>query len=306
MKKYFLFFLINIFIFISYAEVIIVDFDESMGIKNRARYNIMLKAEGSKTKLNFFREIWQKNNPSKKRKVEGKYKIPKIIHQIWIGPSPLPKLYEKYQKSWKIYHPDWVFKLWTDKDLENLDLENRDLFEKAPSYQEKADILRYEILKKFGGLYLDVDHLCLQNFDELIEKYSFFAALEPPLLYSSPTLSNAMIGSYPGNPLFKDLLTKIRQDWDKEELKKFNDHAIAAMRSMLPLTEVYIESGHLHDKSVIFPATYFFPIFPQTSWLFYNFKDNIKIFLEQYKDVRLFNSLRPETLAYHDFLETFQ
>ncbi len=44
-------------------------------------------------------------------------RIPKIIHQIWIG-SPLPQKYYRWQKSWQKYHPDWEYKLWTERDIE--------------------------------------------------------------------------------------------------------------------------------------------------------------------------------------------
>lgn len=34
----------------------------------------------------------------------------------------------------------------------------------------KADIMRYEILYKYGGIYLDADSLCLESLDEFFLK----------------------------------------------------------------------------------------------------------------------------------------
>ena len=33
-------------------------------------------------------------------------RIPKIIHQIWLG-SPLPERYKQWQRTWTDNHPDW-------------------------------------------------------------------------------------------------------------------------------------------------------------------------------------------------------
>ena len=47
--------------------------------------------------------------------------IPKIIHQIWLGPNKRPDI---WMNSWKINyikkHPDWTYKLWTEKEINML------------------------------------------------------------------------------------------------------------------------------------------------------------------------------------------
>ena len=39
--------------------------------------------------------------------------LPKIIHQMWIGP-PLPLHIYQMMQSWKEHHPTWEVKLWTE------------------------------------------------------------------------------------------------------------------------------------------------------------------------------------------------
>ena len=46
-----------------------------------------------------------------------KQKIPKKIHQIWIGPKKMPNNYKIWTETWKKYNPSWHYKLWTEKDL---------------------------------------------------------------------------------------------------------------------------------------------------------------------------------------------
>lgn len=42
----------------------------------------------------------------------GQESIPRIIHQIWIGPKPAPT---KFMDTWKDKHPDFEYIRWTEK-----------------------------------------------------------------------------------------------------------------------------------------------------------------------------------------------
>ena len=90
--------------------------------------------------------------------------LPKIIHQIWLGDIEPPY---SFMKSVKDNHPDYDYRLWTDDNLPH-PLFNQDLFDKARYYPEKADILRYELLYRFGGLYIDADIICLKPLNDLL------------------------------------------------------------------------------------------------------------------------------------------
>ena len=45
--------------------------------------------------------------------------IPKVIHYIWLGGQPLPKIAEKCISSWKKYCPDYEIKRWDEKRKES-------------------------------------------------------------------------------------------------------------------------------------------------------------------------------------------
>jgi hypothetical protein len=55
-------------------------------------------------------------------------------------------------------------------------MKNKDAFSGATNYGEKSDILRYEILSQFGGIYVDCDFECLKPFDDLLS-CAFFTGL---------------------------------------------------------------------------------------------------------------------------------
>ena len=40
--------------------------------------------------------------------------IPKIIHQLWIGPKPRPY---KFMKTWEDKHPDYEYILWNEEEI---------------------------------------------------------------------------------------------------------------------------------------------------------------------------------------------
>ena len=96
--------------------------------------------------------------------------IPKIIHQVHMGNSLLSKQELYWQKTWKDKNPDWSYILWDDKKIESdLAISHPKVFENCKSFSEKSDILRFEILHQFGGLYIDTDFECLKNIDPLFE-----------------------------------------------------------------------------------------------------------------------------------------
>lgn len=103
-------------------------------------------------------------------------KIPKIIHQIWVGSKPIPAEFLTYQATWKRDYPDWEYRLWTDANLPKL--KNQKEYNSEKSGAGKADILRYEILAKYGGIYADMDFESVRNCEEILGGLDFFTASE--------------------------------------------------------------------------------------------------------------------------------
>jgi len=94
--------------------------------------------------------------------------IPKIIHQIWVGPNEIPEKSKYFIQKIKQLHPNYEYKLWIDNDINSENFLNYKFIVKTSNYAQKADIMRYEILYRYGGIYLDIDFEILQNLDNLI------------------------------------------------------------------------------------------------------------------------------------------
>ena len=90
--------------------------------------------------------------------------IPRIVHVCWVGPKPFP--YADNLATWSRHNPGWDVRLWTDGNLP--ELANRDVYDLMPAYSIKVDILRLELLARFGGLYSDADSWCELPLDALV------------------------------------------------------------------------------------------------------------------------------------------
>ena len=76
--------------------------------------------------------------------------IPKIIHQIWIGPKPAPT---KFMDTWKDKNPEFTYIRWNEEEINTRLLKLRCL-NKINEIEElcgKADIFDWEILYNYGG-----------------------------------------------------------------------------------------------------------------------------------------------------------
>ena len=195
---------------------------EKSATKVNPRYQTFVKRKGDRTNryinckmtnkelIDFFKKLFETNKRNIQRNTENQ-KIPKIIHQIWLG-SEFPDRYATLANTWKNHHPDWEYKLWTEKELETFDMHNRDLFDQASNYAEKANILRYEILYQFGGLYVDTDFKCLKPFDILNESFEFYCGVET--IRRQVNISNALIGAIPKHPIMEYCVKKIKKNID--------------------------------------------------------------------------------------------
>jgi hypothetical protein len=250
-----------------------------------------------------FKDSYEAKKPSKMRYSEEPL-IPKVMHQIWIGPE-MPVLYKSYLEECQKLHPDWEFKVWGDKEVAELNLEYADVYDKLRSYAAKADILRYEILYRFGGVYRDVDLKCYKPIDDLNHLYDAYFYLDGPFVYKQGLISNNLIASKPGNYIFKNTLDEIRSNIDKqlhewdEDIKDNSLHNFAVKKTMMPLTDILVKDITLLEKTVALPPTYFSPLRPNFRLKRYTTIEFPNIVLKTH-----FSFLKPESLGMHNYNES--
>lgn len=123
--------------------------------------------------------------------------IPKILHQVWLGPNPPNQGLQKMMESVREKNPDWRYLLWTETTMENLGLNWALVRSRCQGIAASADFVRLWAIQTFGGIYLDVDVECLHSLDGLVQ-YSAFAAPQADGL-----LCNAFFGAEAGHPWVK-------------------------------------------------------------------------------------------------------
>lgn len=252
------------------------DFNTLMG-SNKSVWKFVETQEDYQN-LEIFKTLWEKNNVLQVAK-DSEYKIPKVIHFIWVGPNPFPKESLENVRSWVDQHPGWTFKFWTDrrrplphKKMELHLVSNfefialKDCFQESDNYAEKSDVLRYEILFQEGGLYVDHDVECFNSFAPFHQKYDLYCGLEAPhepILSSSITVCNNVVGSIKGHPVLKDTIQKVKARWtamgeaypgdDKESIVYR-----VAQRTFSAFDDAVREVGGKEGNAdIVFPAAYF-------------------------------------------------
>lgn len=271
-----------------------VDFDRSMG-RGKPEFAVCQRNEGDyglaspdNNAIDTYYQFKQLYNKAVLHTVQKTVRIPRIIHAIWLG-GPLPALGKRCLKSWALHHPDWTIILWVDNpcnyhhgecitvaafeqngmrgahlskrfviDVAQLPLHNRAAFDDAKNYGRKSDILKWELIYRYGGLYVDTDFMCLASFDRLHYTYDFYTGIQP-LDIEVLALGAALFAARPQHPI----LARCVFDIDTYTNVNENRSWIRLSQATGPIhfTRCFLKALADDTAGVIaFPASFFYPI----------------------------------------------
>jgi hypothetical protein len=131
--------------------------------------------------------------------------IPRILHLIWLGPRALPTTAPF--DSWRHIHSDWKINVWREHDI-HFELYNQEAFSFAMqqgNYGMASDVLRLELLYKYGGVYVDVDYLCISALDDLDHLDFYCGASHTGCI----EVNNGLFGCRESNVMVKSLMKEI-------------------------------------------------------------------------------------------------
>lgn len=181
----------------------------------------------------------------------------KCIHYIWLGGKKKPRIIKKCIKSWKKFFPDWNIIEWNES---NLDLDLCEFTRQAydnQKYAFAADVFRFDILNKYGGLYFDTDVKVIKSFDDIIQKCDAFVGYEFKM--AAPGL--VLYESMPGDPIMKKILDLYKTQSFFDGVN-FNTKVVGEY-----FCEILEEFGFVYENKLqqcgnmtVFPNTYFCPI----------------------------------------------
>ncbi len=260
-------------------QVIPIDFDASM---QSDHYSQLLANTHMFNLLQVFKKVYNHHKSALEKELTDN-RIPHILHIVWLG-SKLPKEYEQFYQSWHKHHTTWTHIFWTDHpanyelgsvlcktfdeldnaiknngtcamkivvDTEQLQFDNKKFFNCSRNYGERSDILKWEIVYRYGGTYVDTDFECLNALDQLNSCFDFYTGLQP-LDTNQVQLGAALFAAIAHHPIMKACVDGIKN----------NQHIVPIVAKSGPLhfTKCFLEKATEHNLiNIALPAGYFYP-----------------------------------------------
>ena len=182
--------------------------------------------------------------------------IPKIIHQVWLGPNDIPHSEQNFIDSWKKLHPEYDFILWTDSNIDRLDIDSgcKQAMRKAGKrYACQADIVRYIAVNKLGGFYIDTDIECYKKIDDIISDKTEFLGLRP---HMGNWITNAFFASTPNSPILNTSIDIISKNPNMPSMNPFGPTFLTknvlnytSYSSKLPIDKINSHNIKIMDSS---------------------------------------------------------
>jgi FkbM family methyltransferase len=137
----------------------------------------------------------------------------KVIHFTVRDASKLSAAQAEVIECARKLHNRWEIRIWSDPDpgQDNSEFLLKRYWSKINSGAQLADLLRLDIIYRFGGVYLDSDLKLLRPLDDLAESFDFFIASE-----DGYRLTNAAFGARKQSTVVRfliDELLRVEPDW---------------------------------------------------------------------------------------------
>jgi len=179
--------------------------------------------------------------------------IPKILHQIWIGNVTPPT---KFMNTWREKNPDFEYIKWNEQEIKNRNMkfECQNRIDEIEEIVGKVDIIRWEILYKYGGVFVDADSICIEPIDDILLNTKCFSGWEQEQVRKN-LIAIGTMGFPPKHPLIKEIIEHIKNN--EVSYAKTSNRAWKTVGPLL-LSNIYFNSSH--KDLTIFPSYYFLPV----------------------------------------------
>jgi GR25 family glycosyltransferase involved in LPS biosynthesis len=193
-----------------YKGFALANLDPAEAIKN---YEDLLRIPSVADDLKFFTNC----NLPKLYTRSSSSEIPKIIHLLYFGETEFHNFHDRCVRSMLFHMRDYRVVIYNNVEPKNnafwdkLKMHPRVTIEcvdvpthfdgyELGHFQYKADVVRLEVLYKYGGVYLDLDMLIVRDFSELFRNgMDLYLSREG----EGPGLINAFIAAKPNNEFLK-------------------------------------------------------------------------------------------------------
>lgn len=168
--------------------------------------------------------------------------IPKIFHRT--VPEKVDPRQEAFWESFKNHNPDYEFQTWRDP-VDPSEFELAHLWPSCNNGAQLADLIRLEVVYKFGGIYVDADMECVAPFPTF-EHTDFFIGTE-----DGERATNALFGASPGNNELEKIINY---------LKGFDALPSNVPANIATGPELFSRHLRFSENVLVLPREVFYPI----------------------------------------------
>lgn len=181
--------------------------------------------------------------------------IPKIIHHVWPGNDPFKEKFYSFRNTWMQHHPDWTFYFWRIENFPShanpriIEAINDSKYSITP----KSDFMRFEVVRLFGGIYVDTDMECLKPFNDFLN-HDFFSGYED----AGSTVCPSLFGATPHHPILEKIASISIENAQSFGYDRSNRQP-NIVTSVVPFSKLL--SGHANSENIkIYDRHYFYHI----------------------------------------------
>lgn len=176
--------------------------------------------------------------------------IPKVIHYCWFGRNEKPQVALECISTWRKYFLGWKIIEWNE---DNYDMSGVQYIEDAYKLKKWAfvsDLVRLDVLYKYGGIYLDIDVEFIKPLPDAFLNYRGFMGFEhtktiaPGLIFGvekNNSFVKMILDSYDGerfyynkNGIYKTINTRITEALLEQGLIKNNKYQVVGDFQIFP------------------------------------------------------------------------
>ncbi len=156
------------------------------------------------------RDLW--DNFIAYKKNNSRSEIPKILHMTWVGELEPPQYFWNNLNKWKSLMPNWDFMIWSNDKMteEYFDYEYLSIMKKIKSPAQLSDFIRFYVLNKWGGHYLDADITPFRSLEELPIEHSIALCNDLPETNSNYMMC-AFAAGIPNHPLWEECINECKE-----------------------------------------------------------------------------------------------
>ena len=182
--------------------------------------------------------------------------VPKIIHKIWFDFSndgsgkEIPQKYLDLEQKCSALNQEWKIIHWTEEMANNFMRENFPFFyQKFINYKypiQKVDAIRYFLLYYYGGVYMDIDTISIEPYEDLLQ----YDCVMGKQCGEREGLCNAIMFSKPKSEFFRKWIEVYPDHFDPKGWDE------ASVILPLQLARLYPNTIHVLPESTFFKPSW--------------------------------------------------